>query len=481
MKLVLNNLKTIGRINKNIYGHFSEHLGGCVYGGIWVGKQSEIPNKNGIRTDMTDAMRRIKVPVLRWPGGCFADEYHWEDGIGANRRKMINTNWGGLVEDNAFGTHEFMDLCEQIGAEPYICGNMGSGTVREMAEWIEYITFGGESTITEKRRANGQDKPWKLPYFGIGNESWGGGGNMRPEYYADMYRHFQTFVKDYSGNHITKIACGPSGGDVNWTQKVMERAGNYLDAIALHYYTLPTNDWADKGSATRFDKEMYYSTIRNTLVMKDLIESHCRVMERYDPQKRVWLCIDEWGTWYNPEEGTNPGFLYQQNTMRDAIVAAVNLNLFNNHCDRVYMANIAQAVNVLQAIILTEDEKMILTPTYHAFDLFTAHQNADAIESYIQTEEAPAGVPCLSVSASTKDGVTTVTIVNISVDKDYTVETEFACAEVSGRILTGDMTAHNTFDNPGTVGVSAFAGFEKVNDRLCFTIPRCSVMEITLK
>ncbi|MDR0904396.1 MAG: alpha-N-arabinofuranosidase [Ruminococcus sp.] len=480
MKLMLTPTKNGSIINKNIYGHFSEHLGACIYDGIYVGKDSPIPNTNGIRKDIIEALKYIKVPVLRWPGGCFADEYHWKNGVG-ERTRMINTCWGGFVEDNSFGTHEFMELCELVGCEPYICGNVGSGTVREMSEWVEYMTFAGDSPMAAERRANGKDEPWKLKYFGVGNENWGGGGNMRVEYYADIYRQYQTYLKNYSGNTLYKIACGPSGGDWNWTEKLMESAGKMLDGIALHYYTLPTGDWDDHGSSTDFDAEVYYETLRQTLKMEHLIDEHSRIMDKYDPDKRVGLVVDEWGTWYNPEPGTNPGFLYQQSTMRDAIVAAVNLNIFNNHCDRVSMANIAQMVNVLQAIILTEGEKLIKTPTFHVFDLFKAHQDAYLVDTYIQTEESSRGVPCLSVSASLKDGITTITIVNLSADKSYEIRSESpSISRIAGRILTGAIDAKNTFDDPDNVKISEFNAFSTIGGVLKFTIPACAVMEIRI-
>jgi alpha-N-arabinofuranosidase len=394
---------------------------------------------------------------------------------------MINTCWGGFVEDNSFGTHEFMELCDLVGCEPYICGNVGSGTVREMSEWVEYMTFEGDSPMAAERRANGRDEPWKLKYFGVGNENWGVGGNMRVEYYADVYRQYQTYLKNYSGNTLYKIACGPSGGDWNWTEKLMESAGKMLDGIALHYYTLPTGDWNDHGSSTDFDTEVYYDTLRQTLKMEHLIDEHSRIMDKYDPEKRVGLVVDEWGTWFNPEPGTNPGFLYQQSTMRDAIVAAINLNLFNNHCDRVSMANIAQMVNVLQAIILTEGEKMLLTPTYHVFDLFKAHQDAYLVETYIQTEESSRGVPCLSASASLKDGITTITIANLSADKSYEIRSECSSlSRISGRILTGAIDAKNTFDNPENVKITEFNAFSTIGGVLKFTIPACSVMEVRI-
>jgi alpha-N-arabinofuranosidase len=358
---------------------------------------------------------------------------------------------------------------------------MGSGTIREMCEWVEYMTYDGDSPMTNMRRDNGRDEPWKVKYFGLGNESWMGGGSMRPEYYADVYRHYQTFLKNFPGNKLYKIAVGPNGGDWNWMEKVMESAGRYIDGIALHYYTLPTNNWQDHGSSTDFDANLYYDTLRYTLFMEHLIEKHSRIMDKYDPEKRVGLVVDEWGTWYNSEPGTNPGHLYQLSTMRDAIVAAVNLNIFNNHCERVTMTNIAQIVNVLQAVILTDGEKMILTPTYHVYDLYKAHQDAHLVETYIQTEEAAKGVPCLSASASEKDGVTTITIANLSADKGYEITSAIpSIGSISARILTGAITAGNTFDSPDTVKIKNFTDFTTSAETLKFTIPACSVMELTL-
>ena len=392
-------------INRNLYGHFSEHLGRCIYNGVFVGEDSPIPNEKGLRTDVVEALRQIRVPVLRWPGGCFADEYHWKDGIGPkeSRKRMVNTNWGGVTEDNSFGTHEFLEFCRQVGCEPYINGNMGSGTVQEMSEWVEYMTSDAISPMAELRRQNGREEPWKIRYFGVGNESWGCGGNMRPSYYADEFRRYQTFLRNYGENKLYKIACGPNVDDYTWTDTVMEIAGRYMDAITLHYYTLPNDDWDHKGSALVFNREEYYRTLRKALRMEELLQKHIQIMDRRDPEKRVGLIVDEWGAWYDVEPGTNPGFLYQQNTMRDALVAAATLNIFNKHSDRVVMANIAQLVNVLQSVILTEGDKMVKTPTYHVFDLYKEHQDATLVYSQIETASTGTEteqVPQISVSVS---------------------------------------------------------------------------------
>lgn len=447
-----------GTINKNIYGHFSEHLGRCIYEGIWVGEDSPIPNTKGIRNDVLEALKRINIPVLRWPGGCFADEYHWKDGIGPRegRKRMINTHWGGVIENNHFGTHEFLELCSMLGCEPYICGNVGSGTVQEMQEWIEYITFDGESPMSKYRAQNGREKPWSLKYFGVGNENWGCGGNMRPEYYADEYRRYQTYVRNFGGNKVYKIACGPNDGNYRWTEVLMREAGRFMDGLSLHYYTIPGDSWQNKGSATVFSENDWFETLKKTLFMDELVSRHSAIMDQYDPQKRVGLIVDEWGTWYDVEPGTNPGFLYQQNTLRDALVAGINLNIFNNHCDRVQMANIAQTVNVLQSVILTEGEKMVLTPTYHVFEMYKVHQNAELLTLSMECGDYKDGseaIAQLNVSASRNcEGKIHVTVCNLDPNKEEELNCELRGASISaisGRTLTApSMAAYNSFEKP---------------------------------
>ena len=463
--LTVNPGNEIGTIAPEIYGHFSEHLGRCIYEGIFVGKDSDIPNTNGIRNDVVEALKEVKLPVLRWPGGCFADEYHWRDGIGPleNRRRMVNTNWGGTVEDNSFGTHEFLDLCEQIGCEPYISVNVGSGTVQEAAEWIEYMTASGESTLAKLRESNGRKEPWRVKYVGIGNESWGCGGSMEPLYYASEYKKFQQFCKDYSGNRLYKIACGPNADDYNWTRELLSHINKWhAKAISLHYYTVP-NDWEHKGSATDFDEKEYYVTLKKTHYIAEIINRHLAIMDELDKEHDISLIVDEWGTWYDVEPGTNPGFLYQQNTMRDAIVASINLNIFNSRCTRIAIANIAQVVKVLQAMLLTEGAKIVKTPTYEVFDMYKEHQGARLVESSIfNTETGTDGVniPALSQSVSVKeqDGVKkmTLTVSNASLNEDAELEitlpegTAFN-GEAQISVLTGDMRDCNTFEEPDRV------------------------------
>ncbi len=488
-KVVINADQGKDRISRHIYGHFSEHLGHCIYGGIWVGEDSPIPNVRGIRKDVVEALRRIKAPNVRWPGGCFADTYHWKDGIGPREKRptIVNVHWGGVTENNYFGTHEFMDFCEQVGCEPYFCGNVGSGTVQEMAEWVEYATFEGKSPMADLRRANGRDKPWKISLWGVGNEVWGCGGNMRPAYYADIYRQYRTYLRNYGENRLFRVACGPSDANYDWTEVMMREAGSLMDGIGLHFYTVL--NWNKKGSATEFDEAGWFSTLKKTVQMETLVERHSAVMDKYDPQRRVALVVDEWGTWYDVEPGTNPGFLYQQNTLRDALVAGINLNIFNNHCGRVRVANIAQMVNVLQAIILTRDDKIVLTPTYHVFDLYKVHQDAlmlpVSVESDKYTYQAD-GIAALSVSASRDNsGRIHVTLCNLDPNAARTVPVELRGAKVkavTGQILTATaMNARNTFEQGEAVNPEPFSGARVTPEGFDVNLPAKSVVALELE
>ncbi len=497
-KLVINTNRKLNKIHKEIQGHFSEHLGRCIYEGIYVGEESEIPNVNGMRTDVVEALKQIKVPVLRWPGGCFADEYHWKDGIGPKeeRKKIVNTHWGGVVEDNSFGTHEFFELCRQLGCETYVNGNMGSGTVQEMSEWVEYMTFEGISPMAELREKNGQKEAWNVDFFGVGNENWGCGGNMNPEFYGNMYRRYQTYVRCYDPKRpIKKIACGANVDDYEWTEKVMKTTftrcpdflHGFMDGLSLHYYTHP-GGWENKGSATDFDEKMWYQTMKKTWYMEELIRRHGAIMDQYDPEKKVGMIIDEWGTWYDVEPGTNPGFLYQQNTMRDALVAGINLNIFNKHSDRIQMANLAQMVNVLQAVLLTEGEKMIKTPTYHVFDMYKYHQDAMLLDSNIEVEEVGLEdhnmVPNLSESVSIDEqNIMHITVTNLDLEKSYPIDTTILgshAKEIKGEIVTGQMGDKNTFENPEEVKVESFNEVTETKEGIQFTIPACSVLHLAV-
>ncbi len=477
---------TRGHIRKTIQGHFSEHLGRCIYGGLYVGENSDIPNVNGMRTDVVNALRAVHIPVLRWPGGCFADEYHWMDGIGpkAGRKKMVNTHWGGVTEDNSFGTHEFMELCSQLGCAPYVNGNVGSGSVREMSEWVEYMTFEGVSPMTELRKANGHEAAWDVPFFGVGNENWGCGGNMTPEYYANEYRRYQTYVRQYRPDRkIYRIACGASDENYAWTRTLMENAGRYMDGLSLHYYTVP-HTWSAKGQALGFTREDYDETLSKAVFMDRLIRIHGAIMDQYDPDRRVGLVVDEWGTWYDVEPGTNPGFLYQQNSMRDAMVAALTLNVFNQHCERVHMANLAQLVNVLQSMILTEGPRMLLTPTYYVFKLFMDHQENELLLSEVQGNDSASAVPEVQASASIDQaGTVHITIAHPGLDQSEPLAIDlsgYRVREVRGSILHGAMDAHNTFDCPDAVHDKNFSDWTATERGLTVTLPPVSVVHLAV-
>lgn len=491
----------VHKIPREIYGQFAEHLGSCIYGGLWVGPYSRVPNTQGYRNDVLQALKDLKVPVLRWPGGCFADEYHWMDGIGPRdqRPKMQNNNWGGTIEDNSFGTHEFLNLCELIDAEPYISGNVGSGTVEELAKWVEYMTSDGDTPMAKLRRKNGREKSWNVRYLGVGNESWGCGGNMRPEYYADLYRRYSVYCRNYDDHRLYKIASGASDYDYNWTKVLMDNVGNRMNGLSLHYYTV--KDWSNhKGSATKFSNQEYYWTIGKCLQIEDVIKRHSDIMDQKDPQKRIGLLVDEWGTWWDEEPGTIRGHLYQQNTMRDAMVAALSLNVFQRHTDRVKMANIAQVVNVLQSMILTDTVgtgRMVLTPTYHVFQMYKDFQEATYLPMDVKTDsidvegghmyQMKAGkIPAVSLSAARKtDGTIVVSLVNPSLDKAQQVEFTLEGASpktASGSILSGkNMTDYNDFDNPERIRPTLFKDVKIKKNNVRLTVPAKSIIVVTLK
>ena len=499
MKLVIDADKQEGFINPDIYGHFSEHLGRGIYEGLYVGEDSDIPNTDGIRNDVLDALKEIEVPVLRWPGGCFADEYHWMDGIGPKdkRKKMVNTNWGGVTEDNSFGTHEFMRLCELLGCKAYINGNLGTGSAREMSEWVEYMTGTGVSPLTELRKANGREKPWKVDFFAVGNESWGCGGNMRPAYYADLYRHTQTFLRNYDPkNPIKKICVGPGTPDPKWTKVVLDAcyedapAGThgFMDYITIHHYVFP-DGWDHKGSSTKYDEELWYKSLNKAVFMETIIKRNEAVLDQYDAEGKIGLCVDEWGGWYEVEPGTNPGFLYQQSTMRDALIAGVTLDIFNKHCKRVRMANIAQMVNVLQAVVLTEGDQMVKTPTFYVFKMYKGHKGGELLNSYFteHEEEGPddAKIPTLSASVSRKGDDITVTMSNLSLTdaKSFDILVNnyegYKVAEASV-VNAANVHDFNDFGKEELVTEKEFKGFEVTKEGLNVTLPAHSVVMMKL-
>jgi alpha-N-arabinofuranosidase len=481
-------------ISRHLYGHFAEHLGRCIYEGFFVGEDSPLPNTRGIRDDVVEALRALRIPNLRWPGGCFADDYHWRDGIGPreDRPRMVNSHWGDVVEDNSFGTHEFMDLVELLGTEAYVNGNVGSGTVREMSEWIEYLTRADDSPMATLRRENGREEPWRVPFFGIGNEAWGCGGNMRAEDYAALARQYSTYVRDHGGNRVTRIAAGASDDDYAWTEALMRAAKGLegrdgeagpFQAISMHYYTM-SGPWEDKGSATEFSEEEWYRTLSRAVRAEELVARHATVMDRHDPHRKVGLVLDEWGTWWNVEPGTNPGFLYQQNTVRDALVASLHFDGFHRHADRLIMANIAQTVNVLQAMILTDPETgaLVLTPSYHVFAMNAGHQDASALAAHVLLpEEVPEvdgrPLPLLSASASLREeeGTALVSLSNLSTDRPRTLVLDLRGREVTGHeatVLTGASTAaHNTPEQPDAVAPAPLTDVRAHERGLEVTLP----------
>ncbi|WP_121356453.1 alpha-N-arabinofuranosidase [Flavisolibacter nicotianae] len=479
-------------ISRFIYGHFAEHLGRCIYDGFYVGeKNTAIPNTAGVRNDVVAALRKLKVPVLRWPGGCFADTYHWKDGIGpkAKRPKMVNVWWGGVTEDNSFGTHDFLNMCELIGAEPYLAANIGSGTVQDVADWVNYVNFPGESPMTNLRKANGRSKPWNVRFWGVGNEAWGCGGNMKPDYYSDLYRKYATFMSDWSNtSHIFRVASGANSADYNWTETLMKNIPLHMvEGVALHHYSVI--NWSKKGDAVNYSEDEYFKTMQQALFMDSLVQHHSAIMDKYDPQKKVALVVDEWGGWYDVEKGSNPGFLYQQNTMRDAMIAGTTLNIFNNHSDRVRMANLAQAINVLQAVILTKGNKMILTPTYHVMEMYNVHQDARLLPLTIRSGDYVVSgqkLPAVSGSASVDSlGRTHVSLVNIDAQKEQTVSLQVEGGKYStltGRILqSGKLQDYNSFENPAKIQPAVFNGATLAGGALNVKLPPFSVVVLEMK
>lgn len=478
------------KISRFIYGHFAEDLGRCIYDGFWVDSNLNVPKKDRIRLDVVDALKKINIPLLRWPGGCFADQYHWSDGIGdrSQRPLRINTTWGMVPDDNSFGTHEFLLLCNMLGCEPYIAGNVGTGTPREMEDWLEYLNYNGKSTLADLRRKNGHAAPYNVSFWGVGNESWGCGGNMTPEFYANQYKRYAEFCKDYPGTHLKKVASGANSEDYNWTDVCMKNiASGSMWGISMHYYTL-VNGWEGKGSATDFNEEQYFKALKNCLHIEELVNKHSAIMDKYDPQKKVALAVDEWGIWTEVEPGTNPAFLYQQNSMRDALIAASTLNIFNNHCDRVRMANLAQTVNVLQALVLTNKEKMLLTPTYYVFDLYKYHQEATLIPlqftspSYTYGNES---IPAVNASASKdSNGVVHITLANLDSKKKITVSTTLPSSfkNISAQILTSQkFNDINTFEKADKVKTTSFSDYKKTGNMLSINLPPMSVVLLELK
>jgi alpha-N-arabinofuranosidase len=492
-KIVLHADKAKDTINKNIYGHFAEHLGHCIYGGFYVGEGNQkIPNKNGVRVDVIEALKKLKIPVLRWPGGCFADHYHWKDAIGPkNQRKSIeNMMWGNVREDNSFGTNEFLDMCEMLDADPYLAVNMGSGTVEEATDWVKYVNHtNGSSYLTDLRQKYGRTKPWNVKYWGVGNESWDCGGHMTVEYYVDLYRRYSTLMTTYNNSEgLFRIAVGPGTEDYHWTEVLMRDIPRKLiDGVSIHHYSVI--NWSHKGSATNFSESEYFTTMQQAYRMEQMVSKNSEVMDKYDPQKKVALVVDEWGGWYDVEPGTNGAFLYQQNSLRDAMIAGLTLNIFNNHCDRVRMANLAQCINVLQSVILTNEEKMILTPTYHVMEMYNVHQNALMVPIDVTSNDyvfENKSLKAISASASkNKNGLVHISLTNIDANNTQDVSIDLGNLGVksaSGRILQSEkLQDHNSFENPNKVKPAVFTGAKISSSTINIKMPPFSVVVLELK
>lgn len=494
------------RINKELYGIFIEHVGTCIYDGIWVGENSEIPNIRGIRKDVVEALKNINVPVIRWPGGCIADIYHWKNGIGPRNKRpsVANTCWGNVVEGNQFGTHEFLDLCEQVGAEPYLSANIGSASPDELYDWLEYMTYDGESTLTRMRMANGRMKPWKIKYIGIGNESWECGGYMSPKYYCDVFRRYQTFARNFGGekhwhverkmgSQLYKIACGPApymlprGADFTWADTVMCELKEYMDGMSLHHYIF-LGEPPHSDSATDFTQSQWSQTMESALFMDEYISKNEAIMDKHDPDRRIGIVVDEWGAWHNVEPGTNPAFLYQQNTIRDALVAGCTLNIFNNHAERVRLATLSMGVNALHSVILTRGETMILTPTYHVFEMYKGHQDSISVPTVLicdKTTSANRTTDSISVSASIKpSGGMLVTLCNIHPEISSEIRCRIEGAKfkhISGKLLSSvQMNSHNDVNTPNLVQPVSFPLELTTEMKFVIQLPARSVAAINL-
>ena len=478
------------QISRHIYGHFAEHISRVIYDGIYIGEDNDvIPHTGGVRNDVIEALKNLNIPNLRWPGGCFADTYHWKEAVGPkNERKPIeNLAWGNYREDNSFGTHEFLDLCELLGAEPYLAVNMNSGTVQEAVEWVQYVNHANETSwLTDLREKNGRDRPWHVKFWGIGNESWDCGGHMSAEHYINLYKQFATAMTNYfNSEKLFRIAVGPGLPDYEWTEKIMrDIPARRFEGVSIHHYAV---NWEHKSSSYDFSDEEYFDTMAKAWFMEEFIAKNSRVMDKYDPAKRVALIVDEWGGWYDVDP-RGKGALYQQNTVRDAMIAGLTLNIFNNHADRVRMANLAQTVNALQSVILTQDDRMILTPTYHVMEMYKVHQDALSAPVAIFSEDYILGnkkLPAVSASASIdRFGKMHLSLTNIDHQKEHKAVIEikgFNVKKATGRILTSKkIQDHNTFDRPNKVVPQSFDRFTLSGTNLAVAMPPHSVIVLEL-
>lgn len=487
------------KINRDIFGQFAEHLGTGIYGGVWVGPRSSIPNVRGIRSDVVHALHALRVPNVRWPGGCFADEYHWREGIGpvSRRPARLNASWGGVIEPNSFGTNEFMDFADQIGSEVFLSVNVGSGTVQEAADWLEYLTVDKPTSLAKERAANGHPAPYKIKYLGLGNENWGCGGAMSPEHYVEEMKRYAHYLRNLNpgqtgADAMKRVAVGWDSGSSDYTETVMkawkDKVWSWdIEGVSLHGYTIP-NSWEKKGPSVGFGEDEYARGVKATLQMKSWIAKQAAIMDRYDPEKKLGLYVDEWGIWVDPNPGSNPGFLQQQNTMRDAVIAALNLNIFMRNADRVRGANIAQMVNVLQSMILTDGPKMVLTPTYHVYHMYVPFQDATLVPVTFDPGVYSHGdirIPAVDVAAARDtSGKLWLALVNVDANGPARITTTFgglSARSASGRILTAAAAdAHNSFDSPEEVAPKPYRG-RVAGGQIQFDIPAKSIAVVEVR
>jgi alpha-N-arabinofuranosidase len=449
----------IGVIAPELYGHFAEHIGGVIYDGIWVGEDSAVPNLGGIRKSLVDWMKRLRPAVIRWPGGCFADGYHWRDGIGEReKRPRRYGRWTDVTEPNHFGSHEFIRFCRLVDAQPYMAANVGTGTPEEFQSWVEYCNApAGLTTLADERAANGAPDPLGIRYWGVGNESWGCGGKFTPEDYCTDYRKFATWVPGY-GVPLYLIASGPNGNDPNWTARFFQKWVDYerapLHGWSPHYYC------GTAGEALQFSTDQWYELLARAKEMEKLISDQWAVMGKFDPQRKVRLVIDEWGAWHKPGTEINKRHLFEQmGCLRDALVAALTLDTFNRHADKMAMANVAQLINNLHSLFLADGDRFVATPNFYVFEMYKPHQGATAVRVNVEAPAVEFRVGSdrrqlfgLAGSASVREKAMTLTLVNPHDSEPVAaaVNLKGGAARAARRtVLThAQANAHNTFERP---------------------------------
>jgi alpha-N-arabinofuranosidase len=491
-------------ISPHVYGHFIEHLGGVIYDGIWVGRDSKIANVDGIRKRFVDDMKRLGAPNLRWPGGCFADGYHWRDGVGAAERRPRTYNfWEARMpkgeratETNQFGIHEFMRLCRLVGAEPYVAANVGSSTPQEFHDWVLYCNAPrGTVSLADERARNGAREPFAVRYWGVGNESWGCGGDMTGGEYATEYRRFVTQFPVYTEPYL--VAAGPRGHsadrDLAWTEGFFQglQGGRRarVDGFALHYYT-DFRQTAEDGA--HFDANGWYAVLHKGALLEGILDDHWRVMGKYDPEHHTKFVVDEWGNWYRGGTELGPAYILSQTiTLRDALHAAMTFDIFNRHAEKIEMANVAQTINCLHSLFAAVGDKYARTPAYYTFEMYRPHMGARLVPMQIEVKELAVPVlsgterlPGLSGSASIRDRRLAVTLTNPSHADGVSAVVRIGgggrVSEGQGVVLTHeDMTATNTFDDPDNVTPTALP-VNVISDAAHVTVPPRAVVALEL-